>query len=269
MDFTEGLLRHAAREALGTEVFTYRGRVLDLSKPFHRLTIVEAIQKYHPGFQKPNWPTNWLPRKIKAFGEPVKPAAWAPLQLQLFEACAEAELWEPTFIIDYPVEVSPLARASTPTRNHRALELFIVGREIANGFSELNDPKTRPSVSWNRPRPRRPATRRRCTTTPTSSAPSNTACRPPAAAASASTRYACPELCHEGAALLLPVRRERWKFPPFIAPCHRSVLVARSAYRRTQSPVPAPHQTRHRLRRRPGWNHHGQPPSPPAVTGSR
>jgi hypothetical protein len=72
----------------------------------------------------------------------VKPGGLGSLQLQLFEACAEAETWEPTFIIDYPVEVSPLARASdsNPEITER-FELFIVGREIANGFSELNDPE--------------------------------------------------------------------------------------------------------------------------------
>ena len=143
MDFTEGLLRHAARDALGTEVFEYQGRTLDLSKPFHRLTIVQAIQKYHPAFADADLQdAEWLKAKIKAFGEPVKPGGLGSLQLQLFEACAEAELWEPTFIIDYPVEVSPLARASSsdPEITER-FELFIVGREIANGFSELNDPE--------------------------------------------------------------------------------------------------------------------------------
>lgn len=143
MDFTEGLLRHAAREALGTEVFEYQGRTLDLSRPFHRLTIVQAIQKYHPAFTDAELKdTDWLKAKIKAFGEPVKPGGLGSLQLQLFEACAEAQLWEPTFIIDYPVEVSPLARASAndPEITER-FELFIVGREIANGFSELNDPE--------------------------------------------------------------------------------------------------------------------------------
>jgi len=80
--------------------------------------------------------------KIKHFGEPLKPGGLGSLQLQLFEACAEAQCWEPTFIIDYPVEVSPLARASdTNPEITERFELFIVGREIANGFSELNDPE--------------------------------------------------------------------------------------------------------------------------------
>ncbi|MBI3524390.1 MAG: lysine--tRNA ligase [Betaproteobacteria bacterium] len=141
MDFTEGLLRHSAREALGVEVFEYQGRTLDLSQPFLRLTIVEAIRKHHPGFNTQQLEdAAWLKQKIRDFGEQVKPGGLGSLQLQLFEACAEAEIWEPTFIVDYPVEVSPLAR-----RNHanpeitERFELFIVGREIANGFSELND----------------------------------------------------------------------------------------------------------------------------------
>ncbi|MDR2690619.1 MAG: lysine--tRNA ligase [Azoarcus sp.] len=143
MDFTEGLIRHAAREALGTECFDYQGRALDLSQAFARLTISEAIRKYHPGFTETQLEDPaWLAQKIMDFGEAVKPGGIGSLQLQLFEASTEAELWEPTFIIDYPVEVSPLARASDadPAITER-FELFIVGREIANGFSELNDPE--------------------------------------------------------------------------------------------------------------------------------
>jgi lysyl-tRNA synthetase class 2 len=144
MDFTEGVLRHSAREALGTEVFQYQGRELDLSKPFHRLTMVEAIHQYHPGysFEQLNDPA-WLKEKLKAMKVQVKgEAGLGTLQLLMFEETAEADLWEPTFIIDYPVEVSPLARASdnSPDITER-FELFIVGREIANGFSELNDPE--------------------------------------------------------------------------------------------------------------------------------
>ncbi|HEX5391658.1 MAG TPA: lysine--tRNA ligase [Rhodocyclaceae bacterium] len=144
MDFTEGLLRHSAREALGTEVFQYQGRELDLSKPFHRLTMVEAIHQYHPGytFEQLN-DAAWLTEKLKAMKVDVKPGTGiGTLQLLMFEETTEAELWEPTYIIDYPVEVSPLARASdgSPDITER-FELFIVGREIANGFSELNDPE--------------------------------------------------------------------------------------------------------------------------------
>jgi lysyl-tRNA synthetase class 2 len=143
MDFTEGLIRHAAREALGTETFTYQGRALDLSAPFARLTITGAIRKYHPDFSEAQLADPaWLAQKIQDFGEKVKPGGLGSLQLQLFEASTEARLWEPTYIIDYPVEVSPLARASdeNPEITER-FELFIVGREIANGFSELNDPE--------------------------------------------------------------------------------------------------------------------------------
>ncbi len=143
MDFTEGLIRQSAREALGKEVFEYQGRELDLSKPFRRLTICQAIQHEQPDFTDAQLADpEFLKTKIRAFGEPVKPGGLGSLQLQLFEACAEAKCWEPTFIIDYPVEVSPLARASdsNPEITER-FELFIVGREIANGFSELNDPE--------------------------------------------------------------------------------------------------------------------------------
>ena len=142
MNFTEGLLRHAAREALGKEVFTYQNRELDLSKPFHRLTMVQAVRHYCPQYTEAQLhDADWLrqqlaERKVELKGTP----GLGSLQLLFFEETAEAQLWEPTFIIDYPVEVSPLARASdaNPEITER-FELFIVGREIANGFSELND----------------------------------------------------------------------------------------------------------------------------------
>ncbi|MCX7897861.1 MAG: lysine--tRNA ligase [Rhodocyclaceae bacterium] len=144
MDFTEGLIRHAAREALGTEVFDYQGRTLDLSKPFRRMTIVEAIHAYHPGYSLSLLnDAGWLRHKLSELKVEVKPnAGLGTLQMQLFEETTEAELWEPTFIIDYPTEVSPLARRSdaNPEIAER-FELYIVGREIANGFSELNDPE--------------------------------------------------------------------------------------------------------------------------------
>lgn len=144
MDFTEGLLRHAARQALGTETFTYQGRTLDLSKPFRRMTMVEAIHYHHPGYSLTHLnDPGWLRQKLTDLNVAVAAGAGlGTLQMQLFEETTEAELWEPTYIVDYPTEVSPLARRSdvNPEVTER-FELFIVGREIANGFSELNDPE--------------------------------------------------------------------------------------------------------------------------------
>ncbi len=144
MDFTEGVLRHSAREALGTEVFEYQGRTLDLSKPFARLTMVEAVMKYKPQYTLEQLTdADWLRQKLTAMKVEVKPGTGiGTLQLLMFEETVEADLWEPTFIVDYPAEISPLARASDSNRDiTERFELFIVGREIANGFSELNDPE--------------------------------------------------------------------------------------------------------------------------------
>ena len=144
MDFTEGLIRQAAREALGTETFDYQGRTLDLSKPFRRMTMVEAIHYHHPGYSLTNLnDAGWLRQKLADLKVEVPAGAGlGTLQMLAFEETTEADLWEPTYIIDYPTEVSPLARRSdsNPEVTER-FELFIVGREIANGFSELNDPE--------------------------------------------------------------------------------------------------------------------------------
>lgn len=148
MDFTEQLIRQAAIDALGTATITYQGRELDLSKPFHRLTITQAIRKYAPDYTDAQLADAAFVRtELKRFGvDPSQPtflnAGIGALQLALFEETAESQLWEPTYIIDYPVEVSPLARASDSVEGiTERFELFITGREIANGFSELNDPE--------------------------------------------------------------------------------------------------------------------------------
>ncbi len=144
MDFVEGLLRHAAREALGTEQFQYQGRDLDLGKPFDRLTVVQAVMKYCPEYSETQLnDAAWLREELaRRKALPKGEVGLGALQLAFFEETAESMLWNPTFIIDYPVEVSPLARASdaNPGITER-FELFIVGREIANAFSELNDPE--------------------------------------------------------------------------------------------------------------------------------
>ncbi|AYQ89007.1 MULTISPECIES: lysine--tRNA ligase [Burkholderia] len=148
MDFTEQVIRQAALDSLGTATIQYQGRELDLAKPFHRLTIKQAIQKYAPDYSDAQLADlAFLRTELKRFGVDVGQPAFlnaglGALQLALFEETAEAQLWEPTFIIDYPVEVSPLARESDamPGVTER-FELFMTGREIANGFSELNDPE--------------------------------------------------------------------------------------------------------------------------------
>ena len=144
MNFTEQVIRQAAVDAHGSAVLSYGGRELDLSKPFQRLTIIEAIDKYAPGYAPEQLnDAEFIKLELKKFGvKPFATAGLGALQLALFEETAEAQLWEPTFIVDYPAEVSPLARASdTRAGVTERFELFMVGREIANGFSELNDPE--------------------------------------------------------------------------------------------------------------------------------
>jgi len=142
MDYTENCIRAAAIAARGSAVVQYQGREIDFGKPFQRLTIVGAIQKYAPQYNEAQLnDAAFLRAELKKFGvEAFAHAGLGALQLALFEETAESQLWEPTYIIDYPVEVSPLARASdsNPEITER-FELFITGREIANGFSELND----------------------------------------------------------------------------------------------------------------------------------
>ncbi|WP_028447147.1 lysine--tRNA ligase [Chitinimonas koreensis] len=144
MDLTEAMIRHAAREVIGHTAVTYQGKIVDLSKPFERLTVVEAILKYNPQYNEAQLNDRaWLKAEIeKLGGKLVVTDGVAGLQFSLFEETTEQKLWDPTYIIDYPVEISPLARGSdTRPGITERFELFVVGRELANGFSELNDPE--------------------------------------------------------------------------------------------------------------------------------
>ena len=148
MDFTEAVLRQAAISATGSAVLQYQGQTVDLSKPFERLTICGAIIKYAPQYtQEQLDDIEFVRAELKKHGAHVQGpvlsrAGLGALQLALFEETAESQLWNPTYIVDYPAEVSPLARASdTRPGITERFELFITGREIANGFSELNDPE--------------------------------------------------------------------------------------------------------------------------------
>ncbi|MGD9832022.1 MAG: lysine--tRNA ligase, partial [Piscinibacter sp.] len=113
MDFTEQVLRHAARQATGSASLTYAGRPVDLDKPFARLTVQDALVVHAGLTREEAADAKVLHEKLKSLGE-EPPAHWtlAELQFGLFEAAVEEKLWDPTFIVDYPVEVSPLARAS-------------------------------------------------------------------------------------------------------------------------------------------------------------
>jgi lysyl-tRNA synthetase class 2 len=143
MAFIEAMLGDAAQEALGTKTVSYQGKEIDLSKPYARLTITEAIRKYHPEYDDALLTDrSALIAKLKELGATYKPGdGIGGLQLSFFEHTTEQLLIDPTFILDYPAEVSPLARRSdrNPEVTER-FELYIAGREIANGFSELNDP---------------------------------------------------------------------------------------------------------------------------------
>lgn len=141
MDFTEAVLRHAARAATGSAALTYAGKPVDLDKPFTRLSVRDALVAHADLTPEQAVDAELLRERLKSLGEEA-PKHWKlpELQFGMFEAVVEEQLWHPTFIIDYPVEVSPLARASdtNPAITER-FELFITGREYANGFSELND----------------------------------------------------------------------------------------------------------------------------------
>jgi lysyl-tRNA synthetase class 2 len=142
MQFTEDLFRELATNVLGKTKFNYQGHELDFGKPFDRLTMVDAVKKYAPDLADIDFtdkPT--LIKHIRANGEAAKETdTIGTLQLKLFEAVAESKLIQPTFLIAYPAETSPLSRRNdqNPAICDR-FELFIAGREIANGFSELND----------------------------------------------------------------------------------------------------------------------------------
>ncbi len=143
MDFTEQLIRQAAIRACGSASLHYQGREVDLGRRFERMSVQQALVAHAGLTLAQTGDADILRARLAAAGEPA-PAHWtlAELQFGLFEAVVEDQLWQPTFIVDYPVEVSPLARASDSDPNlTERFELFATGREIANGFSELNDPE--------------------------------------------------------------------------------------------------------------------------------
>ncbi len=144
MDLTETLLRDIAVKVLGTTKISYQGHKIDLAHPFSRLSITQAIQKFHPEYTDVQLnDRTFLISKLQSLNIIYKPEdGIGGLQLSLFDETTEHLLIDPIFIVDYPTDVSPLARRNdrNPEITDR-FELYITGREIANGFSELNDPE--------------------------------------------------------------------------------------------------------------------------------
>jgi len=144
MNFTEALFQHIAQQVSGGCKITYQGSQYDLAQPFERLTVVEAIEKYcHIGSLTVQLKTSNIASIAEGLGVNFD-QAWpdGKILMEIFEQKVEHEIDQPTFITEYPIEVSPLARRNqdNPAVTDR-FELIIGGRELANGFSELNDPE--------------------------------------------------------------------------------------------------------------------------------
>ena len=144
MDLTEMMIQAVAREVCARSVFAWEGQQIDLGAPFRRWRLDQAVGHFNPEIEAADWHDRQaLRRHCARLGIHYKESyGWGRLLLEIFERTVEPQLVQPTFITGYPTEVSPLARASDldPDVTDR-FELFINGKEIANGFSELNDPE--------------------------------------------------------------------------------------------------------------------------------
>jgi len=148
MDLSETLLRDMAKALLGGSVLSYQSEQFDLGQPFPRLSLKQAVLAHNPELSEADCGDA---DKLRAYAKGLEihltgTEGAGKLLTEIFEKTVEDQLRSPTFVTEYPVEVSPLSRAndSDPTVTDR-FELFIAGREIANGFSELNDPEDQAS----------------------------------------------------------------------------------------------------------------------------
>lgn len=144
MDLTEELFRDLAKQLLGTNKLTYQGLEIDFGKPFTRLPLKKAILQYNPTLKSADLDDLESAKRVaKSLDIPLQGSyGLGKVQIEIFDKTVEHQLTQPTFITEYPAEISPLARLNDddPFITDR-FELFIAGREIANGFSELNDPE--------------------------------------------------------------------------------------------------------------------------------
>ncbi|MCS3808575.1 lysine--tRNA ligase [Xanthomonas sp. 4461] len=144
MDLTEQVIRDTAQSVLGTTQVSWDGADIDLAPVFRRWRMDEAVRHHNPEISAADCTDrDALLAHCERLKIRVKPSyGWGKLLLEIFEATVEHTLVQPTFITDHPVEVSPLARSSDTEPGYTdRFELFINGKELANGFSELNDPE--------------------------------------------------------------------------------------------------------------------------------
>jgi lysyl-tRNA synthetase class 2 len=144
MDLTEDMVRQLAKAVVGDTTINYQGDIFDLLKPFQRMTVVESILKFNPLLEAAKIDDlEYCRETASKLGIPQE-SSWGvgKLQIEIFEKTVEHQLMQPTFITAYPTEVSPLSRRNddNPLVTDR-FEFFVGGRELANGFSELNDPE--------------------------------------------------------------------------------------------------------------------------------
>ena len=195
MDLTEVLLRSLAAAVTGGTEIEWQGHRIDFADPFERMSVRDAVLRYESGLAASDLDDpEGVRTAARRLGVPVEPGTGPGKALiEIFERRVEPRLIAPTFITHYPTEVSPLSRRNDddPSVADR-FELFIGGREIANGFSELNDPDDQAERFREQARQRAGGRRGgRCASTRITSPPSSTGCRRRRGRASGSTAWSC------------------------------------------------------------------------------
>ncbi len=144
MDLTEDMIRGLAQSVLGSMTIEYQGDSFDVSKPFERISVADSVKKFNPDLDSSKFQDVDYCRSVAEALHIKTEASWGAgkLLIEIFEATVEDQLMQPTFITAYPTEVSPLSRRNDDDAFVTdRFEFFIGGRELANGFSELNDPE--------------------------------------------------------------------------------------------------------------------------------
>ena len=142
MNFMKSLLKNLSKRVLGNTRIGSNGKNIDLSKPFDEISLLDSIVKYMKVEKEKLKNREELEKLAKTLKiKEINKLSLGKLQLEIFEKGVEDKLVKPTFIVDYPKDISPLSRTQDHNPDYvERFELFIGGREIANGFSELNDP---------------------------------------------------------------------------------------------------------------------------------